>query len=69
MHGYRWGEGTITYHRCGNCGCTTHYSRTESDGTALIAVNCRMASIEQMNDIPVRDFDGLLTWSYVDGKP
>ena len=63
---YSWGEKTITYHRCGECGCTTHYTATESDGTELIAINCRMAPIPEINNIPIREFDGLDTWKYLD---
>lgn len=63
---YAWGEKTIVYHRCGDCGCTTHYTATDSDGVPMIAVNCRMATIEQMKAVPVRQFDGLDSWQYLD---
>ena len=63
---YSWGEKTITYHRCGECGCTTHYTSTESDGSELIAINCRMAPLSKIGNIPVRAFDGLDTWKYLD---
>ena len=63
---YSWGEKTITYHRCDECGCTTHYTTTQDDGSELIAVNCRMAQLLDVSNIPVREFDGLLTWKYTD---
>jgi len=63
---YSWGAGTITYHRCAECGCTTHYTATEADATELIALNCRMAKLSDISRIPVRQFDGLLTWKYLD---
>ena len=63
---YSWGEKTITYHRCGTCGCTTHYTATEVDGNELIAINCRMAQLPDVSEIPVRKFDGLITWRYLD---
>jgi hypothetical protein len=63
---YSWGEKTITYHRCDECGCTTHYTATEADGGEMIALNCRMAPLSQIRDIPVREFDGLNTWQYRD---
>jgi hypothetical protein len=63
---YAWGEKTITYHRCGECGCTTHYTATEADGGELVAINCRMAPQAQIRDIPVREFDGLNSWKYRD---
>lgn len=63
---YRWGEKTITYHRCGRCGCTTHYTATKKDGSELIALNCRMAPEAQTAAIRVRRFDGLDSWRYLD---
>jgi hypothetical protein len=63
---YRWGEKTITYHRCGNCGCTTHYTTLEDDASDLVAINCRMAPTTTIADIPIRMFDGLVTWKYLD---
>ena len=63
---YSWGEKTITYHRCGECGCTTHYTATEADGSELIAINCRMAQSSDISNIPIREFDGLITWKYLD---
>ena len=63
---YSWGEKTITYHRCDECGCTTHYTAREDDGSELIALNCRMASPAQVDAITVLKFDGLDSWKYRD---
>jgi hypothetical protein len=63
---YAWGEKSITYHRCGNCGCTTHYTSTDSDGSQLIALNCRMAPISEIDGIAIRHFDGRDSWRYLD---
>jgi hypothetical protein len=63
---YSWGEKTITYHRCGECGCTTHYTASEADGSELIALNCRMAPTSQIHALTVREFDGLVSWKYRD---
>lgn len=63
---YRWGKKSITYHRCGECGCTTHYTTTEADGSDLVAVNCRMAPAALIEAIPIRRFDGMKTWRYLD---
>ena len=65
-HTYAFGEKSITYHRCAECGCTTHYTAKEPDGTELVAVNCRMAPVSAIKGIPVREFDGLVTWRYRD---
>lgn len=63
---YTWGDKTITYHRCGDCGCTTHYTTTEINGDEIVAINCRMTSSEVIDKIPVRQFDGLVSWKYLD---
>ena len=67
-HSYSWGEKTITYHRCGVCGCTTHYTAAADDGGELLAINCRMARPSEIADIPLRDFDGRVSWKYLDGQ-
>ena len=63
---YSWGEKTITYHRCGACGCTTHYTAVADDGSELLAINCRMAQPSDIDSIPVREFDGRVGWRYLD---
>ena len=63
---YAWGDKTLTYHRCGICGCTTHYTSSGDDEGELIAINCRMAPSPEIDSIPVRRFDGLDSWQYLD---
>jgi len=65
---YAWGEKTMIFHRCANCGCTTHYTTTEDDGNELIAINTRMVSAAKINSVPVRYFDGAVSWEYIDEK-
>ncbi|MCP4388409.1 MAG: aldehyde-activating protein [Gammaproteobacteria bacterium] len=66
LDSYAWGEKSITYHRCVDCGCTTHYTTTNSDGSQHIALNCRMAQTSEIEGIPARSFDGLDSWKYLD---
>jgi len=35
-------------------------------GGKLIAINCRMAPSSETSNIPIREFDGLVTWKYLD---
>jgi hypothetical protein len=63
---YAWGEKSITFHHCSKCGCATHYTTTESDSSELTAINIRMAPASITDSIPVRDFDGAVSWKYVD---
>jgi hypothetical protein len=63
---YTWARKTIRYHHCANCGCTTHYTSTERDGNELVAINARMAPVALTSQIPIRQFDGLVSWRYLD---
>jgi hypothetical protein len=63
---FSWGEGTIIYHRCSICGCTTHYMAIDDDGSDLVALNCRMAPGTEISNISIREFDGLNAWKYSD---
>jgi hypothetical protein len=67
-HRYCWGEKTLTYHRCGVCGCTTHYTAAAEDGGELVAINCRMARPSDIGAVAVREFDGRVSWKYLDGQ-
>jgi hypothetical protein len=46
--------------------CTTHYTSTDSDGSQLIALNCRMAPISEIDGIAIRHFDGRDSWRYLE---
>ena len=41
--GYVWGSGTISFHHCPKCGCTTHWLPT-GRGSGRIGVNARLIS-------------------------
>lgn len=66
LQSYAWGEKSINYHRCGNCGCCTHYTSTDSDGRPFFGLNCRMAAAAEIEGIRMRNFDGLDSWKYLD---
>jgi hypothetical protein len=63
---YRWGDETIDFCHCTNCGCVTHYESIEEDDDSKIAVNARMMQREDIASIPLRLFDGASTWEYLD---
>ena len=62
---YCWGDKTITFHTCTNCGSTTHYTAVRDDGKVKIGLNTRMGSIADTKDIRVRYFDGADSWRYL----
>lgn len=63
--GYQWGEKRITFHSCSRCGSTTHYTMMRKDGSKRTAINSRMVDAKELNNIPVRHFDGAVTWQYM----
>lgn len=48
------------------CGCTTHHTAREGDGSDLVAVNCRMAQAAQIEAFALREGDGLDSCKYRD---
>ncbi len=62
---YSWDKKEIDFHHCTHCGCTPHYISTTQDGKKRVAINARMAPIEQTENIPVRLFDGAKSWQYL----
>jgi len=63
---YSWGEKTLEFCHCNNCGCLTHYESTDKTEAGRIAVNARMMPPEDIAGIRVRIFDGAKTWKYLD---
>ncbi len=61
---YAWGDKMLAFQRCRTCGCTTHY--LPLDDTRRMAVNVRMSDPEQINDVPIRRFDGADSWAFLD---
>lgn len=63
---YVWGHGNIAFHHCPACGCTTHYTSTGKTKAERIGLNCRMLDPEIVADVPIRYFDGAVTWQFID---
>ena len=63
---YLWGDKTIEFYHCGTCGCITHYESVEKTDDGRIAVNTRMMQQADIDSVPVRTFDGAVTWKYLD---
>lgn len=63
-HVYAWGDQTIGFHFCPNCGCVAYWraSAPGEDGRRRIAVNLRLADPEAVSSIIVDHFDGLDSW-------
>ncbi|WP_420411385.1 GFA family protein [Roseibium sp.] len=65
LKSYAWGKKSIEYFRCNNCGCITHYERTDRrpDGSDMSAVNmCNIIDPASIAAVPIRLLDGAGSW-------
>ena len=62
---YCWGDKSIEFHHCQNCGCVTHYTPVEVSDNSKMAVNFNMVNSSILNGLKVRHFDGADTWKYI----
>lgn len=63
---YRWGDESLEFFHCKRCGCLTHYESIKKNEDSRIAVNARMMARADLEDVPVRTFDGADSWKYLD---
>ena len=54
----------LGFHFCATCGCIAYWRALEvnKEGRRRLAVNVRLAEPEAVAQIPLRRFDGLVTW-------
>lgn len=62
---YLWGEKSIEFHRCRNCGCVTHWAAAGRPADRM-GVNARLMAPEVLAAARVRHLDGADTWKYLD---
>ncbi|PKG81913.1 aldehyde-activating protein [Colwellia sp. 75C3] len=62
---YSWGDKTIKFHHCNNCGCLTHYTPTQLGNKDKMAVNFRLVNATILSSLNTRFFDGADTWSEI----
>jgi hypothetical protein len=71
-HAYTWGDQSIGFHFCSNCGCIAYWRATKprDDGRRRIAVNLRLAEPDAVGAVIVKHLDGLGSWEHVarDGR-
>lgn len=63
---YSWGDRTIEFFHCRQCGCLTHYESADRTERSRFALNSRMLAPDVFASLPVRHFDGADSWSYLD---
>jgi len=57
IEAYVWGKARISFNRCKNCGCMTHYTVLR-DTEPRVAVNCRMLEREEFDRLESEQSDG-----------
>jgi hypothetical protein len=63
---YAWGDRTIRYIRCRQCGCTLLHERAKGTADSPIGINARNFDPAVIAKARVRRFDGAKTWKYLD---
>ena len=61
---YLWGDKSIEFHRCQNCGCVTHWAAANRPADRM-GVNARLMAPEHLAAARVRRLDGADTWKYL----
>lgn len=63
---YCWGDKSLKFQRCRDCGCVTHYLQIGASHDGKMAINARMFDPDIMGSVRIRHFDGAVTWRYLD---
>lgn len=64
---YMWGDRTIAFHRCGQCGCVSHWWPVHPDRNQnRMGVNARLMPLDVLAKARVRHLDGAVTEKYID---
>ena len=61
---YIWGDRTVGFHFCPGCGCVAYWRAVEADkdGRLRIAVNLRLAEADDVAEVPIDHFEGLVSF-------
>jgi hypothetical protein len=62
---YLWGERSIEFHHCRNCGCVTHWVPVDKQVDRM-GVNASLMTPEVLAAARPRRLDGADTWKYLD---
>ena len=63
---YIWGDKTLRFMRCRNCGCTTHWEPLEPKPGERHGINMRNFDQSLLESVKARPFDGADTWKFLD---
>ena len=62
---YRWGKGSVEFHRCRTCGCVSHWAAVDG-GRERMGVNARLLPLADLGKARIRHLDGADTEEYLD---
>jgi hypothetical protein len=62
---YLWGDKSIEFHRCKNCGCVTHWCAVDRPASRM-GVNARLMPPAILEAARMRHLDGTDTWKYLE---
>ena len=65
-HGYAWGDKSLRFVRCGNCGCIVVWQATHPTPSGRMGVNARNFEPTAIEGVRVRHLDGASTWKFLD---
>jgi hypothetical protein len=61
---YLWGERSLAFHRCKNCGCVTHWAAVDPT-VERMGINARLMDPEVLRPLRIRKLDGATTFRYL----
>ena len=65
-HAYAWGDKSLRFVRCANCGCISHWEAVDPKPTSRMGVNARNLDPAAIAGVRVRRLDGASTWKFLD---
>ncbi|HEY7378833.1 MAG TPA: hypothetical protein VH542_09135 [Steroidobacteraceae bacterium] len=70
-HNYCWGDKSLRFVRCANCGCISHWERAKPRKDSYVGVNWRNFAPGMLDTVRVRQLDGAGKWQarYVNRIP
>jgi hypothetical protein len=63
---YSWGRKSLSFVRCGACGCVMSWIRLKARQDNYMGVNARNFEPGEWESVRIRTLDGAKTWKYLD---
>ena len=63
---YSWGDRDLTFVRCANCGCVSHWEPVRRTAASRMGVNARNFEPSVIGNVKIQRLDGASTWKILD---